>query len=174
MIWSREWKSTKHIYLISKNVKEWDGYIATMKVNHVRLEDLEDDLLWLNNSKNGLYTPKLGYKMLCERGELGNQLRWFKLVWEFNYGGLNLFVENLVGLKDIWGGTLVDECMKWWCENGNLKSFRVLPLIIAWGIWLARNASLFEDMHIPTIQCASQGLNFLSCFKKTKIPKLPR
>jgi hypothetical protein len=49
-----------------------------------------------------------------------------------------------------------------------------LPVIISWGIWLARNASLFEDSHIPPIQCASRGLSILKKFHQEKMGKHQR
>jgi hypothetical protein len=35
-----------------------------------------------------------------------------------------------------------------------VKNLKASPLIIAWGVWLGRNASLFEDKYVPTIHCA--------------------
>lgn len=64
--------------------------------------------------------------------------------------------------------------MRNWCENMRLKNYRVLPIIITWGLWLARNTNLFDHKLIPTIQCASQVLNILNYFKQAKNEKSPR
>jgi hypothetical protein len=64
--------------------------------------------------------------------------------------------------------------MKNWCENINFKNYKALPIINAWGIWLARNTNLFDDKLILAIQCASQALNILNCFKQAKNEKDPR
>jgi ribonuclease HI len=41
-------------------------------------------------------------------------------------------------------------------EKKELRAFRSLPCLIIWGIWLARNAQLFEDRQVPTFQVYSQ------------------
>jgi hypothetical protein len=79
-------------------------------------------------------------------------------------------VESLIGMQDVWRGQSVD-CLKIWCENYNVKSFKGLPFTIAWGLWLVRNDSLFENKIIPAIQVASQALNILKHFKQTKSSK---
>ena len=38
-----------------------------------------------------------------------------------------------------------------------LKSFKALPVIVAWRIWLSRNATIFYDRFILPIQCALQS-----------------
>jgi hypothetical protein len=37
----------------------------------------------LKNPTGRYYTPKVGYKVLCEGEVLGNQLWWFKPIWKF-------------------------------------------------------------------------------------------
>ena len=46
--------------------------------------------------------------------------------------------------------------------------------MISWSIWLARNAHLFEDMIIPTFQCAMQSVSILIHFPQDKKVKTPR
>ena len=46
--------------------------------------------------------------------------------------------------------------------------------MITWSIWLARNAHLFEDMIIPTFQCAMQSVSILIHFPQDKKVKNPR
>jgi hypothetical protein len=64
--------------------------------------------------------------------------------------------------------------MRNWCENINLKNYKSLSIIIAWGIWIARNTNLFDDKLILTIQFASHGINIPSGFKQAKNEKPPR
>jgi hypothetical protein len=66
-------------------------------------------------------------------------------------------LEVLTGLQDSWHGTSIEESLKVWCENVNTKKFRALPVIVAWGTWIARNYSLFDDKVIPSLQSAVQG-----------------
>lgn len=58
-----------------------------------------------------------------------------------------------------------------WDGKAAVKSFKALPLIVAWGIWLSRNASLSDDRFIFPIQCAMQSLNILNSFKQLKAEK---
>jgi hypothetical protein len=41
----------------------------------------------------------------------------------------------------------------------------VLPIFIVCGVWLARNASLFENNFYPMFQVSQQDLALLSCYK---------
>ena len=52
-------------------------------------------------------------------------------------------MENLTGVKEGWRGETLVDCFKSWQFNPELKAFKALPLLVAWGIWLARNASIF-------------------------------
>jgi hypothetical protein len=35
-----------------------------LKINHVRIKDYSDELIWSKNSGRGLHTPKLWYKSI--------------------------------------------------------------------------------------------------------------
>jgi hypothetical protein len=83
-------------------------------------------------------------------------------------------VEALTWMKDVWKGPSLEEILRIWCENKNLKRYKALPIIISWGTWIARNVILFEDKNILDIQCTSQGLNILSLFKQIKNEKTQR
>jgi hypothetical protein len=58
--------------------------------------------------------------------------------------------------------------------NPTTKNFRALPLIVAWGIWLARNAQVFEEKLTLHLHCATQGLDIVSSFVQIKVNKIPR
>jgi hypothetical protein len=96
----------------------------------------------------------------------------------FFYGVLILCKFGRVGdpckVERCMGGPSLKNCLKAWCENINVNNFKVLHVIITWGIWLIKIASFFEDKVIPTIQCASRGLNISRCFRQTKNVKTPR
>jgi hypothetical protein len=59
-------------------------------------------------------------------------------------------MEGLTRLRFVWSGDF-KEGLRIWCENENTKGFRALPLIVVWGIWLARNALIFDDRIIPPL-----------------------
>eukprot|EP00253_Pinus_taeda_P017420 PITA_17420 len=67
-----------------------------------------------------------------------------------------------------WEGSNVQEAwQKWWQShpNGNLRN---LPLIISWGIWIARNKSIFQDKSTPSAITASQSTAIFSCIPEPK------
>lgn len=45
---------------------------------------------------------------------------------------------------------------------------KVLPLILSWGVWLARNASIFQENPSSPERVAIQGLGILSHFPQEK------
>jgi hypothetical protein len=48
--------------------------------------------------------------------------------------------------------------------NPMVKDIKSLPLVVAWGIWLAQNHSLFEDSSSYPSQCVVQSLSIFSSF----------
>lgn len=55
--------------------------------------------------------------------------------------------------------------------NVTVKRYKALPLIVPWGIWLSRNASLFEDRYLLPLQCAMQSLLIINSFPQLKADK---
>ena len=51
----------------------------------------------------------------------------------------------MLGANKIWGGRSIVEAWKAWVDNQTEKDLTVLPLLVCWGIWLARNTTIFED-----------------------------
>ena len=43
----------------------WKTYIANLKASHVRIKDLEDELIWSNDISLEIHTPIIGYTTLC-------------------------------------------------------------------------------------------------------------
>jgi hypothetical protein len=46
--------------------KLWEAYTTKLKVSHLGIEEVEDELVWSKNSTLGIYTPKLGYRAMYE------------------------------------------------------------------------------------------------------------
>lgn len=82
-------------------------------------------------------------------------------------------VEGITGLRNGWSGDLIEEGLINWCGNDARKNYRALPLIVARGIWLARNAKIFEERDTLHLQYATQGLNIISSFIQRKAIKVP-
>eukprot|EP00253_Pinus_taeda_P007952 PITA_07952 len=77
-------------------------------------------------------------------------------------------IGNILNIKLVWEGFNIQEVwQKWWNEHatGNLRN---LPLIISWGIWIARNKSLFQDKEIPVAITATQGA---AIYSSLPVPK---
>eukprot|EP01018_Ginkgo_biloba_P031210 Gb_14160 [translate_table: standard] len=115
-VWRKEWKSTNLIGLVDEAMEESEAFVNCFRSSHVRLKDIEDELIWSKNPALGLYTPKV--------------------VW--------IEVGNITGIKDVWGGSTLEERLRKWHGNRYVKYELALPLIIAWGVWIVRNASLFD------------------------------
>jgi hypothetical protein len=64
----------------------------------------------------------------------------------------------------IWNGDTLEMAWKNWSRDPRNKEIKALPLLISWGIWLARNAEIFkEKSSIPEVIVA-QSLSILSHF----------
>ena len=50
----------------------------------------------------------------------------------------------------------LEECLKQWFQKKELKEYRAIPCHILLGIWLVRNAHLFENRRVPTFQVFAQ------------------
>eukprot|EP01018_Ginkgo_biloba_P032904 Gb_28853 [translate_table: standard] len=163
-------------------------FVARLKASHVRISEKEDMLVWAK-SPLGVYKPKVGYLALNAGGEQRDSVWWWRKVWKFRAGpgrcplckaseesNNHIIMECnfskqvwkeiafLTGLKHAWSGSTVEEGLRGWCSLSWVKEFLALPVIIAWGIWLARNASIFDEIETHPLQCASQGLGILKNF----------
>jgi hypothetical protein len=54
-----------------------------------------------------------------------------------------------------------------WFLRKELEELRVVPYLVMWGIWLARNSSLFNEKYIPTLQVTTQAVSLLPFYKET-------
>eukprot|EP00253_Pinus_taeda_P020413 PITA_20413 len=71
-------------------------------------------------------------------------------------------VGKLLNKSFVWaGGNMSEAWSNWWQQypEGNMKN---LPLIISWGVWLARNKSIFQDMEIPWTVTATLSVSIFS------------
>jgi hypothetical protein len=68
----------------------------------------------------------------------------------------------------IWDGPIVELAWQVWCHDLAHKKIKSLPLIICWGIWLARNKAIFQDRPSLPDCIVAQGLSILSHFPQEK------
>lgn len=78
-----------------------------------------------------------------------------------------VLIQRQYGLKvrdSCQGDSMVEALLNWTQNSANrpIRLIRALPLIICWGIWLARNNSIFHDPLKATNLVATQGLSILS------------
>lgn len=73
--------------------------------------------------------------------------------------------------KAEWGnGTLEEAWAKWWHNfpEGNMRN---LPLIICWGVWIARNRCIFQDKRTPISVTAIQCVSIYSSIPDPEVKK---
>jgi hypothetical protein len=57
--------------------------------------------------------------------------------------------------------------LKYWLFARGKYESRDFPFIIAWGIWMAQNSSIFRDEVSSNFRVASNYLGFLDFYKKS-------
>jgi hypothetical protein len=62
----------------------------------------------------------------------------------------------------------MEEAWKTWSIKTTNQNIKALPLLIIWGAWLARNASIFQDRNSILDIIVAQGLSILSHFPQDK------
>jgi hypothetical protein len=67
-------------------------------------------------------------------------------------------VEDIIGLEFKSQGDTMEATFKRWHNDNDTKIFKVLSLTLALGIWLAKNAKLFEKNNSFPFHCTSQAL----------------
>jgi len=67
-----------------------------------------------------------------------------------------------------WVGPSIEHAWKNWCVDSSYRRIKSLPLVVAWGVWLARNSSIFKD-NTPTPDIiVEQVLSILSHLPQEK------
>jgi hypothetical protein len=55
-------------------------------------------------------------------------------------------LRNSLGTTARWEGDSVEQALQSWISSSDTTPIKSLPLISAWGIWLARNHAIFDDL----------------------------
>jgi hypothetical protein len=116
-------------------------------------------LTWDQCQRRGKEGP--GRCPLCKEAEetsyhLLMTCEYTKLVWKE--------IGTIMGYNVVWVGATIEEGLKVWMGNKVYDNLKSLPLIVGWGVWLARNVALFEEQSVLALQCATQGLSILKHF----------
>ncbi|KAH9294277.1 hypothetical protein KI387_040519, partial [Taxus chinensis] len=80
-IWRRGWKSDQTLDLGGDCVHSWNDYLAKLRRGHIRLQEEPDCIVWTQNKTVGIYTARLGYKVLMA---IENQAAcwWWSKIWK--------------------------------------------------------------------------------------------
>jgi hypothetical protein len=81
--WRQEWNSAKMIGLRGEEVEQWEGYLTNLRTSHAWKKHEEDELVWSRNDLVGVYTSKLGYKVLSEGEFVEDLVWWWKKLWKY-------------------------------------------------------------------------------------------
>jgi len=122
---------------------------------------------WDNLQKRNMNGP--GWCCLCRNGEesishLFLQCRFVDEVWKE--------CSKISSFHFRWDGLEVEQAWKNWVSNPANKDVFPLPLIVIWGIWLARNSVIFKDKTIPSESVAVKSISILAAYPQiSSIPK---
>jgi hypothetical protein len=61
----------------------WENCFSKLTSSHVRIEKMDNELIYSKNRTKGMYTLKLGYKTVCDFGGIGEPIWWWKVIWTF-------------------------------------------------------------------------------------------
>lgn len=67
-------------------------------------------------------------------------------------------------MRVVWEGPSLVEAFKLWWDAEASKSHKIIPLIISWGIWIARNNLIFEDIICLEVEIASKDASLILFF----------
>ena len=56
-IWHQQWKKSDFLGLDGVEGELWEAYKTKLKVSHVGIKKVEDELIWSKNPTLGIYTP---------------------------------------------------------------------------------------------------------------------
>lgn len=68
----------------------------------------------------------------------------------------------------VWQGQNIEQAWRNWVSNPTNNSIKALPLLINWGAWLARNASISNAHSSIPEHIVAEGLSILSHFPQGK------
>jgi hypothetical protein len=67
-----------------------------------------------------------------------------------------------------WNGPTLESTWENWLQDASHKNLKALPLIISWGVWLARNLAIFQEKASVAELVVAQSLSILEHFPQEK------
>ena len=73
---------------------------------------------------------------------------------------------SLVGMDYRWEGNSVNSALENWWRSVTHKKLKSLPLLVIWGIWLARNGAIFQDKEFVLEITSAQSVGIYKALPK--------
>jgi len=73
---------------------------------------------------------------------------------------------KLLGILFRWEGSSLEEAWKSWISYPAYHETCSLPILVIWGIWLARNSSIFRDKEISPEVTAVKSISIFTAFRQ--------
>jgi hypothetical protein len=77
-------------------------------------------------------------------------------------------VSILLKKRFLWINHTLEQAWRNWWENRGFKRYRLLPLLIIWGVWLAKNEVIFNEVILAPEKTTLNRLAILSLYLPTK------
>jgi hypothetical protein len=106
-----------------------------------------------------------GWCCLCKNNEetilhLFLTCSFIKEVWRY--------FSRFLGLQCTWNEISLERAWKTWLNQRDYKDVKYLPLLIIWGVWLARNSLIFQEKPTVPEVTTTQSLAILSYYPQEK------
>jgi ribonuclease HI len=125
------------------NINGWRKHLWNWKIPHkIKLFtwlSVENKIpTWDNLQRKGWVGPNIC--QLCYRDEettnhLFTQCNFTRLVWD------KIVLDN--NINTVWNGTSISACFEHWTSSEH--NYKLLPPLVNWFIWLARNIKIFDN-----------------------------
>ena len=73
-------------------------------------------------------------------------------------------VSSVVGFNCQWEGDSIGNAWDSWWRRILQKHFKMLPLLVIWGIWIARNKAIFKDLASTPALTGMMAVGFFNSF----------
>ena len=73
-------------------------------------------------------------------------------------------VSSVVGVNCQWEGDSIGSAWDSWWRRTPQEQLKMLPLLVIWGIWIARNKAIFKDLPSMPAITGMMGVGFYNSF----------
>ena len=73
-------------------------------------------------------------------------------------------------MQDEWRGSSLDDALTIWWQDDETESYRVVPFIISWGLWIARNDAIFKGRLRTPVEIATKAVGIIIFYLDTTSP----